>query len=310
MATVFNVRVRQFSPPPGIAQPSGGPLTLGVGVRRSGGESPRDGDRLRRERIGGGDQLTTIAGEVLRFAEEREHHRREIVRTKPIDDPTRDQLRRVRHAVVRRRHPIVHDDDDDAAQIELVGGDVGADLPHPFGGDRRGRGDVDGRERDDRLRLAVFEHREVLGAQAVNRLAVLVEHRDVEPDEIDAGAEGLLGLGGLRRLRVGMGGCETTETRSTSRRRNRLESIERSNSIVCHPARREPSRTGPRRAGSDSGRGLQNPRYAATQREPALAAADVNFGSMSTGTAASRSRTFCTCGRTTPSFSISVFAFS
>ena len=198
VATVFNVRVRQFSPPPGIAQPSGGPGKgrRHAGIRVGGGQSSRDGDRLRRERIGGGDQLTAIAGEVLRLAEEREHDRGKIVRTKPVDDPTCDLLRGVRHAVVGRRHPVVHDDDDDAAQIELIGGDVGADLPHPFGGDRRGSGDVDGRERDDRLRLAVFEHREVLGAQAVNRLAVLVEDRDVEPHEIDAGAEGLLRIGG------------------------------------------------------------------------------------------------------------------
>lgn len=36
----------------------------------------------------------------------------------------------------------------------------------------------------------------------------------------------------------------------------------------------------------------------------------VNFGSMSTGTAASRSSTFCTGGRTLPSRSISAFAFT
>ena len=36
------------------------------------------------------------------------------------------------------------------------------------------------------------------------------------------------------------------------------------------------------------------------------AAAVVNFGSMSTGTSVSRSSTFCTSGRTTPSRSISV----
>ena len=172
---------------------------------------------LRRERIDGRDQLARIRGEVLRLAAQREHHGSEIVRAEPIDDGVRDLSCRLRDALVVRRHPVVHDDDDDAAQIELIGGDVGADLSHPVGGDRWGRRDVDGCERGDGLRPAVFEHREVLGAQPADRLPVSVKDGDVEPDEVDPDAEGLLRLGGWPGLRPSVSGCENDqETRHSS----------------------------------------------------------------------------------------------
>ena len=46
--------------------------------------------------------------------------------------------------------------------------------------------------------LAVLEDREVPGGQAAHRLAVPIEHRDVERDELDAGPELRRRLGLLR----------------------------------------------------------------------------------------------------------------
>jgi hypothetical protein len=46
---------------------------------------------------------------------------------------------------------------------------------------------------DDRPRLAGLKNREIGGGQSANRLAILVEHRDVERDDVNARTEGGLG---------------------------------------------------------------------------------------------------------------------
>jgi hypothetical protein len=72
-------------------------------------------------------------------------------------------------------------------------------LAHPARRRRCRVRQINRTERGDRCGLAVFENREVLRGQALNRTTVLVEDRDVEVDEIDAGAE--LAEGPVRRAR-------------------------------------------------------------------------------------------------------------
>ena len=55
------------------------------------------------------------------------------------------------------------------------------DLSHIGGGNGVGVFDV---ERDNFLRLAVFEHVEVFGLQVAHEVAVLVAHGDVDQDEL------------------------------------------------------------------------------------------------------------------------------
>ena len=67
---------------------------------------------------------------------------------------------------------------------------------------------VDLGHRDDALRLAVLGDGEVVRRQSADRAAVLVEHRDVEADDVDVAAEDrrlLLRLGRIldRRIRRG-----------------------------------------------------------------------------------------------------------
>ena len=49
-----------------------------------------------------------------------------------------------------------------------------------------GRGDVNGGECNDWLRLALVENREVVGGQAANWLAIFIEDRHIELDDVDA----------------------------------------------------------------------------------------------------------------------------
>ena len=53
---------------------------------------------------------------------------------------------------------------------------------------------LDRNDRDDRLRLAVLEHREIGRRQATDRTSVLVEDGDVELHDVDAGRERRLGV--------------------------------------------------------------------------------------------------------------------
>ena len=67
--------------------------------------------------------------------------------------------------------------------------DVRRDVAHPARGAGARIRQVNRAERGDRLRLAVFEDREVRGGQALHRPAIAVEHRDVEVDQIHAGSK-------------------------------------------------------------------------------------------------------------------------
>ena len=92
---------------------------------------------------------------------------------------------------------IVHHDREDAPVVEIVvAPDVGRDVADPRGrGRHHGVRQIDGAEGLDFHRLAIFEDHEVLGGEAAHRLTLLVEHRDVERDELHAGLEPGRGLG-------------------------------------------------------------------------------------------------------------------
>ena len=59
----------------------------------------------------------------------------------------------------------------------------------PNRGSLGGGGNCDRFEDRNRLRLAVLEHREIGGAQTGDGTPLLVEHGDVELDDVNAGAE-------------------------------------------------------------------------------------------------------------------------
>jgi hypothetical protein len=77
-------------------------------------------------------------------------------------------------------------------------------VPHPRGRRRVVRGGVDLRDRDNALRLPFLDDGEVFAREAVNRLAVLVEHRDVETDDVCADPENRLLRGWLGLLLRGL----------------------------------------------------------------------------------------------------------
>jgi hypothetical protein len=89
---------------------------------------------------------------------------------------------------MRRQHRVVQQQHEQTALGVLrarVALHIRGHGPHPRGFRGLRVGNVDGGKRRDRLRLAVFEHREVLRGQPPHRRAVLVEHRHVEVHEID-----------------------------------------------------------------------------------------------------------------------------
>jgi hypothetical protein len=118
----------------------------------------------------------------------------------PVDHRTRNLSRGFRHAVIGRCRAVVHDDDDEAPHVELIRGNVRSDFMRPSGRRRGDVGYLDSGERGDRLRLAVFEDREVLGRQPTDWPPIPVEHGDIQPHELDAGPKCFLDCGRLRRL--------------------------------------------------------------------------------------------------------------
>ena len=161
---------------------------------------------MRIELVDRRNQLLLVAREVLRPpAVAREDDRAHIGRPQPIDDVARDAARGHDDVqVVPRDVHVVEHDREEAAVADLIGeivvGDVGRHVPHPRGRRRVVRGRVDFRDGDDALRLAFLVDGEVLAREAVNRLAVLVEHRDVETDDVRTDAENRLLRGWLGLL--------------------------------------------------------------------------------------------------------------
>ena len=120
----------------------------------------------------------------------REHDRRQIGRREIVDDGPRDPLGRVDHVGIGRRQHVVHDDHEQARLAERVGLDVGRDVAHPRRRRLFARGHHHGFEGDDRLDRAVDRDGEVRRHEIADGTAILVEHRDVEPDDVDPGSEG------------------------------------------------------------------------------------------------------------------------
>ena len=142
-----------------------------------------------------------VAREALRLLVERGvDDRREVVGPELVEDLIGDARRRRRRPVVAPRHPVNHDDDQTPRKY-AIGRDVRRHFAHP----RRRRDDtirnVDRQERHDRLRLPVLEHGEIRRRQPPHRPAILVEHGDVELDDVDACPEGGR-LNRRRRLRA------------------------------------------------------------------------------------------------------------
>ena len=103
-------------------------------------------------------------------------------------------------ALINSRARVVHHDDDETTGVEIVRRHIGRDVPHPERGRGHGRRNVNLAHCDDRLRLAIFGHAEVCRGQAPDRVAILVEHEDVELHDVDAAAkDGTLLLRGLLR---------------------------------------------------------------------------------------------------------------
>ena len=125
----------------------------------------------------------------------------QIIRAERFDDLASDGLRS-RHVLDHHGRRIVHHDEDDPPVLVLgVLAHIGGHDPNPGRGGRvlvDNVGEVDGAEAGDRLRFAVFEHREVIGAQAADGLPLSIEDRDVQHDQFDAALESGNGLrGGL-----------------------------------------------------------------------------------------------------------------
>jgi hypothetical protein len=106
-----------------------------------------------------------------------------------VDDPPGHLSREPWLAFLDAREPIVEQQDDQAPRVEIVRGDVNSDVTHP----RRGRLDAIGQrdftERDDRLRLSAFEHREVRHGEPTDRAPLPVEDEDVERHHVDTRPE-------------------------------------------------------------------------------------------------------------------------
>ena len=143
-----------------------------------------------RESVDRGAKLRPIVGKVLRPPiVGGEHDRHEIVRTKTIDDLVADPPHGLTRGDVEVHRRVVQDHHEEPAVVELIRRHVGRDLAHPWRRRRRRGRQFDLCQRDDLLRLAVFEHREIRHRQAADRAAIVVEDRDVEVEDLDAGAE-------------------------------------------------------------------------------------------------------------------------
>ena len=88
------------------------------------------------------------------------------------------------------------------------------------------------RERRDRLRLAVFEHDEIVGREPRHRASIAIEHRDVQMHQVDARSE-------LRRARSlsGSGHDETGDDANDRQRpmKDHLTTVKRvwRRAVVC-----------------------------------------------------------------------------
>jgi hypothetical protein len=102
----------------------------------------------------------------------------------------------------RARNGVVKNDHDQPRLDQIVGRNVGPDVPHP--GSRRPDRWVGfvGIHRDDALRFAVHEHFEVLLRQSANWPPIAIQHAHGNPRNVNIGPEGRSLLSRLDRRRL------------------------------------------------------------------------------------------------------------
>ena len=131
---------------------------------------------------------------------------------------------------------IVVEEEHEDARV-LVGGGalfVGARADGALRFDRRRAVDLDEAERLDGLRLAVLEHLEVGLLQIDDRIALPVGDDRVDADEVDAGAEDRLLVGGRRG--AGAVGWRRLRRRGLLRRLGRAAAVTISRIAIASPA--------------------------------------------------------------------------
>ena len=144
--------------------------------------------------IGQREQPRAIVGRprVEPAASARRDERHGVLIADRLVDELAERLPRRGRLLPRQVHVV--EDQDEGAAGNAAGRDRvvrDAALGRRARGDRRRRGgrQLDGLELRDRLRRAVLEDGEVRAREARHRLALLVEHHDVDRHEIDAGFE-------------------------------------------------------------------------------------------------------------------------
>ena len=144
----------------------------------------------RQRSTNGLQQPLAVAREVLRRAERAVHDGRQITRPELGDD----RLGGVDGdgPLGRVDRPVEQDHDEPAFAREGVARHVRGDGVHPRRRRQHARRQIDGRKRQHGSRPIVFVDREVRRGQPAHRLAVAIEDRDLDINEIDAAAKRLL----------------------------------------------------------------------------------------------------------------------
>jgi hypothetical protein len=143
--------------------------------------------------VDGGAKDAAVGREVLRQRMGREDDRGKVSRAHLVDGGL-GRASRGRH-VLGADGAVEQNDDKPAVARQLIGDDIGGNVAHPCG---RWIGrpvrEVHRAEDDDGPNLAVFADDEILSGQSANRTPFLVEHRDIDVDDVDASSEGGLRL--------------------------------------------------------------------------------------------------------------------